>query len=109
MELTERALTEHPAELLGAVANLRRCGCGIALDDVGTDRRSLALMPFLRPNVIKLDLRLVQSRPTHEIAGVVTAVSAEAERSGATVLAEGVETEEQVLTALGMGAELGQG
>ncbi len=66
-------------------------------------------MPFLRPDVIKLDLRIVQSRPSDEIAGVVTAVSAEAERSGATVLAEGVETEEQLLTALGMGAELGQG
>lgn len=109
VELTERALTARPAELLAAVGHLRRSGCGIAVDDVGVDRRSLALMPFLRPDVIKLDLRLVQSRPSPEIAGVVTAVSAEAERSGATVLAEGIETEEQLLTALAMGAELGQG
>ena len=41
-----------------------RARLGIALDDVGVDERSLALMPFVAPDVIKLDLRLVQDRPT---------------------------------------------
>ena len=56
VELTERALTDRPAEVLAAVAWLRERGCGIALDDVGVDERSLALMPFLAPDVIKLDM-----------------------------------------------------
>jgi EAL domain-containing protein (putative c-di-GMP-specific phosphodiesterase class I) len=108
-EVTERALTDQPAELLDAVARMRSLGCGIALDDVGADRRSLALMPLLQPDVIKLDLSLVQNRPTTEIAVIAGAVHAQAESTGATVLAEGIETEEHAFTALALGATLGQG
>ena len=58
VELTERALIDDPAQLLAAVARMRALGAGIALDDVGADPRSLALMPFLAPEVIK---RVVQA------------------------------------------------
>ena len=108
-ELTERSLTDRPAEVLAAVERLRERGVGIALDDVGADPRSLALMPFLAPDVIKLDLRLVQGNPTPQIAEIVHAVSAEAERTGALVLAEGIETERHRRTALALGARYGQG
>ena len=109
VELTERALTQAPTELIGLVEQLRARGARIALDDVGTDPRSLALMPFIRPDVIKLDLRLMQGRPSPAIAEVVHAVSAEAERTGALVLAEGIETEEHFKRALALGADYGQG
>jgi hypothetical protein len=66
-------------------------------------------MPLLRPDVIKLDLRLVQEQATTEVAEIVSAVNAERERTGAIVLAEGIETEEQLATARAMGATLGQG
>ncbi|HEX4483069.1 MAG TPA: EAL domain-containing protein [Solirubrobacteraceae bacterium] len=108
-EFTERSLTDRPAELLAAVERLRRRGVGIALDDVGSDPRSLALMPFLAPDVIKLDLRLVQENATRRLAEIVHAVSAEAERTGALVLAEGIETEQHRRTALALGARYGQG
>lgn len=108
-EITERALALRPAEMLRGVDWLRDLGWGIALDDVGADRNSLALMPFLRPDVVKLDLGLVQARPNRDVAEIVTAVNAECERSGATVLAEGIETEKHAETALAMGATLGQG
>jgi EAL domain-containing protein (putative c-di-GMP-specific phosphodiesterase class I) len=109
VELTERTLTNRLAELLPAVQRARADGWGIALDDVGADTRSLALMPVLRPDVIKLDLRLVQEQPTPEIAAIAGAVGAQAERTGATVLAEGIETQEQVQYARALGATLGQG
>ncbi len=109
VELTERALVDRPAGVIAAVAQLRAQGVGIALDDVGADRRSLAFMPFVAPDVIKLDLRLVQGNPTAEIAAIVHAVNAEAERSGAIVLAEGIETEEHRRVALALGATHGQG
>jgi EAL domain-containing protein (putative c-di-GMP-specific phosphodiesterase class I)/DICT domain-containing protein len=108
-EFTERSLTDRPAEALAAVQRLRERGVGIALDDVGADPRSLALMPFLAPEVIKLDLRLVQDNPSRQVAEIVHAVSAEAERTGALVLAEGIETEEHRQTALALGARYGQG
>jgi DICT domain-containing protein len=109
VELTERTLTSRLAELLPAVQSARAQGWGIALDDVGADTRSLALMPLVRPDVIKLDLRLVQNQPTPEIAAIAGAVGAQAERTGATVLAEGIETEDQAQYARALGATLGQG
>lgn len=109
VELTERALTARPAEVLGAVEWLRQHGVGVALDDVGADERSLALMPFVAPDVIKLDLSLVQDRPSRDAAAVTNAVWAEAERSGAVILAEGIETEDHLRRAIATGARFGQG
>ncbi len=109
VEITERALTARPAELLAALRKMRDRGWGVALDDVGADTRSLGLMPLLRPDVIKLDLRLVQEQPTAEIAAIVNAVNAQRERTGSVILAEGIETDRQLQTARAMGATLGQG
>jgi EAL domain-containing protein (putative c-di-GMP-specific phosphodiesterase class I) len=109
LELTERALTDRPAEMLARVGALRELGMAMALDDVGADPLSLALMPFVEPEVIKLDLRLVQENPTPAIAAIVHAVNAESERSGALLLAEGIETTEQRDIARALGARYGQG
>ncbi|MCW2607042.1 MAG: hypothetical protein JWO60_1735 [Frankiales bacterium] len=109
LEVTERAVVEQPAELLRLVDWARERSWGIALDDIGADPASLAMMPFLEPDVIKLDLRLVQERPTAEIGLVMSAVLAQAERTGAVIVAEGVEDDEQREAALALGATLGQG
>jgi EAL domain-containing protein (putative c-di-GMP-specific phosphodiesterase class I) len=109
-EFTERELASRPAEAVAAVQWLRRRGCGIALDDLGTDPRSLALLPFLSPDVVKLDMSLLQEQRTSRYsAHVVMAVGAEAERRGTAILAEGIETEEHLFRAQAMGATLGQG
>lgn len=108
-ELTERSLTADPPQLLDLAARVRSRGWGIALDDVGADRNSLALLPLIRPDVIKLDLRLVQQRPSAEVAEIFSAVNAEAERSGTVVLAEGIESRYHLSTARALGATLGQG
>ncbi|MDQ2757237.1 MAG: EAL domain-containing protein, partial [Actinomycetota bacterium] len=109
VEITERDLSLNPPALLRFVDRVRAWGGGIALDDVGAERASLALLPLLRPDVIKLDLRIVQQRPTRETAEIFAAVSAEAERSGAVILAEGIETADHLEFARGLGARLGQG
>ena len=109
IEITERSLTSDPAGLMRAVAELREQGFGIAIDDVGADDRSLALMPFLRPDVIKLDLALVQERPSVKMATILNAVGAQVERTGALIVAEGVETERQIEVAHSLGATLAQG
>lgn len=109
VEMTERALPNHTTDLIPLAEDLRRRGARIALDDVGTDPRSLALMPFLRPDVIKLDLGLMQDSPSREIAETAHAVAAEAERTGALILAEGIETEDHLRRALALGASYGQG
>jgi EAL domain-containing protein (putative c-di-GMP-specific phosphodiesterase class I) len=109
IELTERSLARHPAELLRVVDWARDNGWGIALDDVGAEPASLALLPFVAPDVIKLDITLVTQRPTSDQAAIMAAVMAHSERTGATVLAEGVETQAHLDQALALGATLGQG
>ena len=109
VEVTERAVAADPAGLLAATARARRAGWGVALDDVGAEPGSLAVMPFLDPDVIKLDLRLIQERTTPETARIVNAVRAQAERSGALVVAEGIERPVHEAVAITMGATLGQG
>ncbi len=109
LEVTESALTERPEAVLRTLSELRTHGWGVALDDVGADSRSLALMPLLYPDVIKLDLRLLGKRDPADVARVVTAVAAEAERRHATVLAEGIDSDAHLEMARAAGATLGQG
>lgn len=109
LEVTERDLLERPADLVRGVRGARAIGWRVALDDVGAEPAGLALVSFLRPDVIKLDLALVRGHTSLQAAAVVNAVRADAERSGALILAEGIETEEHLDRALAMGAHLGQG
>jgi EAL domain-containing protein (putative c-di-GMP-specific phosphodiesterase class I) len=109
LEVTERAVVQQPAELLRLVDWARERSWGIALDDIGEEPGSLAMMPFLEPDVIKLDLRLVQQRPTAEIGLIMSAVLAQSERTGAAIVAEGVEDDGMREAALALGATLAQG
>ncbi|NIZ89414.1 EAL domain-containing protein [Kineococcus rubinsiae] len=109
VDLPAHALAAHPAAVLLLVERLRRRGWGVALDDVGADLAVLPLLPLVRPDVVKLDLRLLRTQPEWSVATVVAAVGAQAERDGTLVLAEGVETEDDRLEALALGASLGQG
>ncbi|GAA0805600.1 sensor domain-containing phosphodiesterase [Spirilliplanes yamanashiensis] len=108
-EMTERSIAADPSALLAATAQCREAGWGVALDDVGADPHSLALMPFVHPDVVKLDMQLLRSPHEPHTARVVGAVRAYAESSGALILAEGIETERELAVARSMGAVVGQG
>lgn len=109
VECVERALADHPAEVLRAAAALRRMGVRVALDDVGIHEDSITLMPFLRPEVVKLDRSLSVASATLAQARDIGAILAEAERTGAVILAEGIETSDDERRAIALGATLGQG
>jgi EAL domain-containing protein (putative c-di-GMP-specific phosphodiesterase class I) len=103
VEITERDLLEDLGMLL------RSAGLKIAMDDVGSNPASLALLPLLQPDIIKLDMSLLQKQPSRHTARVMDAVSTYQEEFGAVVIAEGVETERHVVQARALGATLGQG
>jgi hypothetical protein len=109
VEISERAVLHRPADLLHTVDRIRDAGWGLAIDDVGINPESLALLPILDPDVVKLDLSVIQDRPSRHTGSVLRAVLAQAERSGAAIVAEGIETPEHREIALGLGASLGQG
>jgi EAL domain-containing protein (putative c-di-GMP-specific phosphodiesterase class I) len=108
-EVTERSVASDPAGLLAAVEQLRNFSNRIALDDVGVDGASQAMMSLVRPDVIKLDRSIVDDHMAPAAAAVIGAVYAEAVRTGAVILAEGIETDRHLAVAKSIGATLGQG
>jgi len=109
VEVTERSLATDPAGLLETVERLRGQATRIALDDVGSDTATEAMMSLVRPDVIKLDRGVVHDGEHSGAAEVVSAVHAEADRTGAVILAEGIETTADAERARRLGATLGQG
>ncbi|ADB53145.1 sensor domain-containing phosphodiesterase [Conexibacter woesei] len=109
VELPAAALRSQPRELVRAADACRDRGWTVVLDDVGADRDSLAVLPLVAPDAIKLDMRAASAAGSPALADVATAVWAEQERTGAAIVAEGIETEAELEQARGVGATLGQG
>ncbi len=109
LEFTERALAAHPAALLTIANSVHQSGGALALDDVGADPLSLAFLPLIEPEVVKLDMHLLRQPHAPGTIETTAMVSGYAERSGAVVLAEGIETEEDLAVARALGARWGQG
>jgi EAL domain-containing protein (putative c-di-GMP-specific phosphodiesterase class I) len=109
LEVTERSLDRDPRSLLDGIAQVRETAGGLAVDDVGANAGTLSMLSILEPELIKLDLQVVQSKPTEAIAKILDCVYAESERTGATILAEGVQGTRHARAARSMGATLAQG
>jgi EAL domain-containing protein (putative c-di-GMP-specific phosphodiesterase class I) len=109
LEVTERSLERDPSALLAGVDRLRGTVAGLAVDDVGASPRQLPMLPALAPDVIKLDLTITQSPTSPAALTCLNLAYEEIERTGAVLLAEGVETEKHAQVALGFGAQLLQG
>lgn len=109
LEVTERRILTDPSALLATTAEAREAGWWVALDDIGVNPDSLALLEFVRPDMVKLDLGFMHGDLDSDASRTLRAVSAYAERTGALILAEGIETEQQLERAIGLGASLGQG
>ena len=70
---------------------------------------TLAMMPLIAPAVIKLDVTVTQGGLGWQLVNTLDIVYEEAERTGATILAEGIENRTHLNVARSLGAVLGQG
>ncbi len=110
VEITESGLIEDLGAAAHLLARLRGAGLRVAMDDFGTGYSSLAYLKALPLDTIKIDRRMAQ-----DIAGsardriVVRSVIEMARSLGLTVIAEGVETEEQLTLLAREGCTLYQG
>lgn len=109
LEVTERALLSSPGELLDVIERARKAGHAIAIDDLGVDPASLALLPLIDPDVIKIDLRIIQGHVDSDAARIMSTLNTLSASRDIVIVAEGIETEEHLLTALAIGATHGQG
>ncbi len=108
-ELTERAVLAAPGRLLAAVEACRSIGLKIALDDVGARSESLAALRCVRPDVVKLDMGLIQGRNRAHAAHVSATVAGYRALNDVSVVAEGVESVTHAEFAMVLGADLLQG
>jgi len=109
-EVTEHAPIHDYNRLSRAIGRLRLLGMRVAVDDVGAGFASLQHILKLAPDFIKLDLTLIRNiQRDRSKQALAAGLISFAERSGATIVAEGIEraTEARALTELG--ARYGQG
>ncbi len=110
LELTERAAIEDMDRLVRAVESCRAAGMRLAADDVGAGNAGLRLLSQLRFDIVKIDLSLVQGGAIRATSQeVVRTLKDLADRWGALVIAEGVETPEQLEFVRSLGIRAGQG
>ncbi len=110
LEITERTYAESADRLRERVAELRKNGFRIAIDDMGTGYSALHVLAELQPEFIKLDKMLVRDLPDEPIKrNLVSAITTFAKDSRSVVIAEGVETEDEVEVLTELGVELQQG
>ena len=108
-EVAESQAIADRGHLVSVLEHSRSLGWRVALADVGAGWSSLSLLDAVRPDVVKLDKRLVQELPDDGARTVLKAVTELAHQLGAVVVAEGVETERLAEEVAGLGADLGQG
>ena len=110
VELTEREAVEDLDQLRRALGSLRRHGVRIAADDVGAGNAGLRLLTEVTFDILKIDLSLVRAGAAREPAdGVLHALRDLAGRRGQSIVAEGVETADQLGVVLDLGFDAAQG
>jgi EAL domain-containing protein (putative c-di-GMP-specific phosphodiesterase class I) len=110
LEITERASLDGVKDARAKVAELRRMGYRIAIDDLGAGYAGLTSFATLEPEFVKLDMSLVRDvdkNPTKE--KLIRSMTSLCKELGMMVVAEGVETIEERDVVVALGCDLLQG
>ena len=110
LEVTEGVIIEGAGEAREALYQIAALGVGIAIDDFGTGYSGLAYLKRLPIDTVKIDQSFVRDLTVDpDDAAIVTAIVAMARSLGVDVVAEGVETEEQLEELKRLGCHRAQG
>lgn len=110
VEISEQQFIGDPSYLKEHTSALKKAGVQVAIDDVGFGRSSLESLILLEPDIVKVDIKYVagiamdlqKQRLLRRLIGVVEAL-------GAELVAEGVETREDMEVIKAMGVPFAQG
>ena len=111
LEITESALMDEAGPHLAAMRDIRSLGVHLAVDDFGTGYSSLAYLKTLPVSIIKIDRSFIAGLggPDLTAPAIVAAIVGMASALRLRVIAEGVETQEQLDELRRLGVGLGQG
>jgi EAL domain-containing protein (putative c-di-GMP-specific phosphodiesterase class I) len=109
-EFTENERMADVGHVQRIITEYRKHGFSTALDDFGAGYAGLNLLASFQPDLIKLDMELIRGvaqSPARQI--IIACVTTMARELGVTVLAEGVETEAELMALRAAGIDLFQG
>jgi EAL domain-containing protein (putative c-di-GMP-specific phosphodiesterase class I) len=115
VEITEAVLMHNNPAIRAIVSEMRRFGCRIALDDFGTGYSSLSYLNRFPVDIIKIDQSFTRSindanaEVRHKSRMLVESITTLSHKMDCTVIAEGIESEEECRTLCEMGLDYGQG
>lgn len=110
LELTESAYTKDPQELVVAINSLHEAGFAILMDDFGSGYSSLNVLMDMPVDALKLDMRFLEKLNANpRAASILTSVVRMAKWLHMPVVAEGVETAEQLSFLRSIGCDHVQG
>lgn len=109
VEITENIILGQGDGLAGSLAELRRQGVSVAFDDYGTGFASLSLLKDYPLTRLKIDQSFVREMTTVADVAIIRAILDLASAFKLDVIAEGIETEDQVRRLLRKGCREGQG
>ncbi len=110
LEITEGVAISNFGETMNTIKRLERIGVGLALDDFGTGFSSLSYLAKINPRMIKVDQSFVQLASTSpRDATLLEAIVTLGKNLNVTMLAEGVETNEQFSRLVDLGCSFAQG
>ena len=110
LEITESAYAENPGQIIATVAQFRKLGFPIEMDDFGSGYSSLNMLSQMKLDILKLDMKFVQNeiaKPGEQ--SILNDIVTMAHRLHLSVVAEGVETLEQVKRLNAVDCDYAQG
>jgi len=110
IELTEHEPVHDYEAVVEGLADLRRLGARVAIDDVGAGFASLRHILRLAPDIVKLDLSLTHGiEDDPNVHALTEALVRFSENTGALITAEGIETTSELRLLRMLGIDHGQG
>lgn len=110
LELTEHTQVDEAGRGTAVLDRARAAGALVAMDDAGTGYAGLQLLLELRPDIVKLDRSLVTGIDGDPVKRTLVQVFGDlVGRMDGWVLAEGIETRDELDALIGLGVPLGQG
>jgi EAL domain-containing protein (putative c-di-GMP-specific phosphodiesterase class I) len=109
-EITERSAVIDNHAFLLSISRYKAQGYKIAIDDVGAGYSGLNALSMVKPNLIKLDMHLVRNIDKDKTKQLICKAMVDfAKGSGIGMVAEGIETEEELATLIRLQVDYGQG
>ena len=110
LEITESAYADNPTQLIDTVNQLRNQGFIVEMDDFGSGYSSLNMLNQMKLDILKLDMKFIQNEMEKAVdQSIMSYIVNMSHGIGMDVVAEGVETQEQLERLCDIGCDYVQG